>query len=389
MIRVLQGQGQKSQSHMDGPPFDDHHRDFSPTDRTEVPSGTEIALLEQVPPLVLLDSTVFLIETALLVQEPPSGSKPSLLHHHFLPHDLRQSSFSQRTPPPINPSAVRPLKRSWRRSPTQQRETRRESDTRREDPPHSASLLRAIQESRDPPHCAPLRWSLILDPVVRPRPHDLLDSDHFAAYQAYKRNTTGELRDVDIHLPVGVTWFQRFQTNFMELKDTYIDAYLLILWKRQRAYPNVYAQRVNVLDSQFYVNFYTSWLDIQWGQMFDSGVATPPKEWSLLKHEWHDNDLKTTGFHSNRMKDDVTYKLSKKAFRMSIIDESHRVPQPNQGGNCGAYSLRLVDYLLANKKEFDWKEEDMGTIWEKIDVEVFCNSLHNTVVYMMYIRVVP
>ncbi|KAI9170445.1 hypothetical protein LWI28_028168 [Acer negundo] len=58
-------------------------------------------------------------------------------------------------------------------------------------------------------------------------------------------------------------------------------------------------------------------------------------------------------FHSNRTKDDVTYSLSKKAFRMSIMDESHRVPQQHQGGNCGAHTLRLTKYLLANKKEFD------------------------------------
>ncbi|KAI9157217.1 hypothetical protein LWI28_018676 [Acer negundo] len=153
-------------------------------------------------------------------------------------------------------------------------------------------------------------------------------------------------------------------------------------------------------------------LYIQWGQMFDSGVDAPPNEWSLLKHKWHDDDLKTVqglalsgnrpwhavdwvmipcnlgrnhwvlvsvdliegkiylldpfkqevGFHSNRTKDDVTYKLSKKAFS----DEHHgRIL-----GNCGAHTLRLAEYLLANKKEFDWKEEDMGTIREKMAVEV-------------------
>ena len=49
-------------------------------------------------------------------------------------------------------------------------------------------------------------------------------------------------------------------------------------------------------------------------------------------------------------------------------------------GNCGAYTLRLTEYLLANRKDFDWKEEDMGTIREKLAVEVYCNSLHNSVV---------
>ncbi|KAK0589825.1 hypothetical protein LWI29_018980 [Acer saccharum] len=53
-------------------------------------------------------------------------------------------------------------------------------------------------------------------------PHGLVDPDKLASYIAHKRNLTGELRDVDLHDPVGigVTWFHRFQTNFMELEDT-------------------------------------------------------------------------------------------------------------------------------------------------------------------------
>ncbi|KAK4842861.1 hypothetical protein QYF36_000924 [Acer negundo] len=149
--------------------------------------------------------------------------------------------------------------------------------------------------------------------------------------------------------------------------------------------------------------FAMSWLDIQWERMFGSGVAAPPKDWSMLKHKWHDDDLKTVRglvpsgnrpwhavdwvmipcnlgrnhwvlasidltqakiylldpfrqevkFHSSRTKDDVTYSLSKKAFLMSIMDGSHGVPQQHQGGNCGAHTLRLAEYFLANKKEFD------------------------------------
>ncbi|KAI9176991.1 hypothetical protein LWI28_009641 [Acer negundo] len=51
------------------------------------------------------------------------------------------------------------------------------------------------------------------------------------------------------------------------------------------------------------------------------------------------------------------------------MDGSRGVPQQHQGGNCGAHTLRLAEYLLANKKEFNWKEEDMGTIREKMAVE--------------------
>ncbi|KAK4844793.1 hypothetical protein QYF36_024528 [Acer negundo] len=284
---------------MDGPPFYDHHRDFSPTDRTsthqhgtdrqtiheqtptteadtadtvsdqqghvmkervEVPGGTEIALLEQVPHPVLPNSS--------------AGTETGLL----------------RTPPLVDPSAVRPLKRFRRNSPTHQRDT-------------SAALLIEIHGGRDHPHSDPRRqrssslrtppvesssgacsppkiqrqlrvhrpgWQLMTPytdpcrpkkPRTRPassvhafKPYDLLDPDHVAAYQTYKRNNTGGI---------------------------HINPYLLILQKRQRAYPTVYAHRVN------------SWLDIQWERLFGSGVAVPPKEWSMLKHKWHDDDLKT------------------------------------------------------------------------------------------------
>ncbi|KAI9164851.1 hypothetical protein LWI28_003243 [Acer negundo] len=96
-------------------------------------------------------------------------------------------------------------------------------------------------------------------PKIRPQPphvwapHVLIDPDHLTAYQAYKRNSTGELRDVDLLEPVGVPWFHRFQTNIMELEDTHMDAYLHILRKRQRYYSTVYGPRINILDSQFYV----------------------------------------------------------------------------------------------------------------------------------------
>ncbi|KAK0586763.1 hypothetical protein LWI29_011874 [Acer saccharum] len=82
-------------------------------------------------------------------------------------------------------------------------------------------------------------------------PHGLVDPEQLAAYEDYKRSMSGELRDVDLHDPVGVpvTWFHRLQTNLMELEDTHIDAYLKIVRRRQRLHPTVYGSRINILDS--------------------------------------------------------------------------------------------------------------------------------------------
>ncbi|KAK2648651.1 hypothetical protein Ddye_016140 [Dipteronia dyeriana] len=51
-------------------------------------------------------------------------------------------------------------------------------------------------------------------------PNALVDADQLAAYKAFKRNDTGELRDVDLLEPVDVTWFHRLQQNYTELFDT-------------------------------------------------------------------------------------------------------------------------------------------------------------------------
>ncbi|KAK4840784.1 hypothetical protein QYF36_018087 [Acer negundo] len=240
-------------------------------------------------------------------------------------------------------------------------------------------------------------------------PHALIDPDHLAAYQAYKRNSTKELRDVDLLESVGVPWFHRFQTNIMELEDT-------------------------------------SWLLNDWERLMGSGADKPHRSWSLSKHQWSTDDLMvvrglvpagtkpwnevdvvlipcnlgrthwalasvdlTTGsiymmdsfrqkvpfhrrktqlaclryflpsmlhavdFHNRRRRGDMTYTLQNKPFPLNIVSRD-LVPQHDKGGNCGAHTLRLTEYLAANRDTFDWSKNEMGTIREKMVVEVFCNS---------------
>ncbi|KAI9182237.1 hypothetical protein LWI28_023370 [Acer negundo] len=246
-------------------------------------------------------------------------------------------------------------------------------------------------------------------------PHALIDPDHLAVYQAYKRNSTEELRDVDLLEPVGVPWFHRFQTNIMELEDTHMDTYLHILRKHQRYYPIVYSPRINILDSQFY-----SWLLNDWERLMGSGADKPRRSWfqasvvlipcNLGRTHWAlaSVDL-TTGsiylmdpfrqevpfrhrktqltclqyflpsmlhavdFHGRIRRGDMTYTLQNKPFPLNIVSRD-RVPQQDRGGNCGVHTLRLIEYLAANRDTFDWSENEIGTIREKMVVEVFCNS---------------
>ena len=64
-----------------------------------------------------------------------------------------------------------------------------------------------------------------------------------------------------------------------------------------------------------------------------------------------------------------------KPFKLVLITfPSNVFDVVNCRGNYGAHTLRLIEYLAANRDTFDWTENDMPTIQEKMAVEVFVNS---------------
>ncbi|KAK3199175.1 hypothetical protein Dsin_022590 [Dipteronia sinensis] len=170
--------------------------------------------------------------------------------------------------------------------------------------------------------------------------------------------------------------------------------------------------------------------------MPSDAVGKAPKDWSVLKYKWSPEDLKTVrgslpsgnrpwhevdvhwlvasvdltfgkihmldpfrqevpvqirkeqvaplrwflpsmlhqvGFHEARPRDDPKFHKQNKPFGVSMVSSTH-VPQQSTWGNCGAHTLRLIEYVLTNRQPFHWSEDDMGTIREKMAVEVFCNS---------------
>ncbi|KAK3199080.1 hypothetical protein Dsin_022495 [Dipteronia sinensis] len=182
----------------------------------------------------------------------------------------------------------------------------------------------------------------------------------------------------------------------MELEDTPMDVYLHILRKCQRAFLTVYIQRMNLLDSQFY-----SMLEFQWQRVMPrDAVGKAPKNWSVLKYRWSPEDMMThwlvasvdltvgkihlldpfrqevlqqirkeqvaplgwflpsmlhqMGFHDARPTGEAKYEKRNRPFGVVHV--------LSRRGNCGAHTLRLMEYVLANRKTFDWSEEDMCTI---------------------------
>ncbi|KAI9165246.1 hypothetical protein LWI28_010355 [Acer negundo] len=323
----------------DDPPFNDEdgYRDFSPRERTSShqddqqgpdvtprekvtrgTSGTDIAPMEIEQELqqVLPDQPIHsqdLVHSTSLQHTPlvnPSAEHPFI-------HSTGTKIPTLSTPKELTPAGDRRRHSSYlQRTPTgdtegQSPSTHRTSGGNTRGQSSSLQLTYPVDRTeldRIPPPlqrqdrvCKP-GWQQrtpYTDPsrLKRPRirtqpphvwaPHALIDPDHLAAYQAYKRNSTGELRDMDLLESVGVPWFHRFQTNIMELEDTHMDAYLHILWKRQRYYSTVYGPRISILDSQFY-----SWLLNDWERWMGSGADKPCRSWSLFKHQWSADDLK-------------------------------------------------------------------------------------------------
>ncbi|KAK2638104.1 hypothetical protein Ddye_025899 [Dipteronia dyeriana] len=153
-------------------------------------------------------------------------------------------------------------------------------------------------------------------------PQGLVDGDKLKAYRAFKKNVNGELRDVDLLTPVDATWFHRLKTNFIDVDNE-------------------------------------SFLEHQYRNMMprDSRGQITLRRWNLLRSLWKDDDLTTMlGGAPNGCRPWHEVDMSTPGDRRSqLISGSSR-------GNCGPHTLRLIEYLLENIKDFDWSEDDIGII---------------------------
>ncbi|KAK2665773.1 hypothetical protein Ddye_004347 [Dipteronia dyeriana] len=79
------------------------------------------------------------------------------------------------------------------------------------------------------------------------------------------------------------------------------------------------------------------------------------------------------GFYTDQSPDRETFPKKNKLFSVSVVSTTS-VPQQKKSGNCGPHMLRLIKYILADRKDFDWSEDDMEIIGEKMAVEIFSIS---------------
>ncbi|KAI9173953.1 hypothetical protein LWI28_009274 [Acer negundo] len=95
--------------------------------------------------------------------------------------------------------------------------------------------------------------------------------------------------------------------------------------------------------------------------------------WALANIDLTAGNIYLFDPYRQRRRGDQTYSKTTRAFTFYYVS-ADRVPQQATGGNCGPHTLKLTEYLAANRDTFDWSENDMTTIQEKMVVEVFYNS---------------
>ncbi|KAK2642038.1 hypothetical protein Ddye_023801 [Dipteronia dyeriana] len=226
----------------------------------------------------------------------------------------------------------------------------------------------------------------------------MVDGDQLKAYLAFKKNINGELRDIDLLEPVDTIWFHRMQTNFMDLDDkSYLEHQykkmmprdtrgeittawwnVLRLWWKDDDLTTVLGgapigcrpwHEVDMVLIPCNIGC-QHWLlvtvDLICGKMFivdpwRQQVPVHIRKQQVAPLCWFvPSMLYQAGFYTVRPTG-----LEKFARRISLSQSAW--------GNCGPHTLRLIEYLLADRKDFDWSEGDMGIIREMMTVEIFSN----------------
>ncbi|KAK2656295.1 hypothetical protein Ddye_009347 [Dipteronia dyeriana] len=106
----------------------------------------------------------------------------------------------------------------------------------------------------------------------------------------------------------------------------------------------------------------------------DSSGRVTTARWNVVQSRWLEEDLLTVRgatTSGNRPWHEVD--LGSTLHGAVVVGRSLGKISLSRG-NCGPHTLRLIEYILAGRRPFDWSEDYMGIIREKMAVEIFCNS---------------
>ncbi|KAK3229279.1 hypothetical protein Dsin_001160 [Dipteronia sinensis] len=217
------------------------------------------------------------------------------------------------------------------------------------------------------------------------KPNEQVAAEMLAEYVTFKEDPT-ERCDVDVKVIVDVPWFVQFESNNTVLEDTHLEAYLKIVRKRQRMFPEVYQQNVNIIDPYLYllipmyvggghwlmasveltlrsIRLYDPWQQEVQYEIRNQQVACLRYSLPLM--------LNQIGFYKKRRGKNTT--MSPEPFHVVVVSK-HNIPQQKTSGNCGAHTLALIEHIVAKRKKFNWTDDQMPQMRQKMAVEVFSNS---------------
>ncbi|KAK3177765.1 hypothetical protein Dsin_033217 [Dipteronia sinensis] len=120
------------------------------------------------------------------------------------------------------------------------------------------------------------------------KPNEPVAAEMLAEYVTFKEDPTGR-REVDVKVIVDVPWSFNLSptTLFWKTRYEHLEAYLKIVRKRQRMFPEVYQQNVNIIDPYLY--FY---MLIWWEQLMPAGTMDKPfLEWPVISYKWTKEQL--------------------------------------------------------------------------------------------------
>ncbi|KAK1563444.1 hypothetical protein Q3G72_027645 [Acer saccharum] len=383
--------------------------------RSAVPSDTETALLERIPSqAVTVDRSSQLLHDPVDIQEL-STDRTSQRTHPVNPSERR---------PLIDQSTVDPSRRSSRRDlvlriPRSQVDQQGPSSSSDRTDPHGPEqtpppLRRGDRIRRrgwmerspytDP--CQPKRARVMPPPEHVWNPHGLVHPEQLAAFDKYHIDAYLKIirRRQRLHPTVYGSRINILDSQFFTLLDHQWDRIGTGEERKPPAGWSVFGQtwsrdELAVVRGELPLGIWPwhdvdivlipcnvggmHWvmasIDLQWGHIlvFDSFKREVPfrhrnAQFACLRYLLP-SQLYTVHFHRNRQPGDKSYRKKDGPFRMLFVS-ADRVPQQVVGGNCGAHTLRMIEYLTANRDTFDWTEADMPIIRQKMAIEVYCNS---------------
>ncbi|KAK0607759.1 hypothetical protein LWI29_020132 [Acer saccharum] len=231
--------------------------------------------------------------------------------------------------------------------------------------PDSTSRLDGTEPIHRP--CQPKRARVMPPPAHVWNPHGLVDPEQLAAYEDYKRSSRGNCK----YYILFIVFFDKYTWSRDELAVVRGELPLGI-----RPWHDV--DIVLIPCNVGGMHWVMASIDLQLGTFLcltrsdEVPFRHRNAQFACLRYLLP-SQLYTVHFHRNRQPGDKTYKKKDGPFRMLFVS-ADRVPQQELGGNCGAHTLRMIEYLTANRDTFDWTEADMPIIRQKMAIEVYCNS---------------